>query len=129
MTIVPLTSSNTSLSSSQAAETYFPVPESRPWAPFRTLADFEYTETAVKGLLSKDLVDKQLAGFHGKWCIGESHLTLRTYKDMQDSLAFAREYGVQVSCSMIWFESPSSYANYCISLNQTKYLQRIVGSS
>lgn len=105
MTIVPLTSSNTSTSSSQAAETYFPAPESRPWAPFRTLADFEYTETAVKGLLSKDLVDKQLAGFHGKWSIGGSHLTLRTYKDMQDSLAKAREYGVQVSCSMIWFES------------------------
>ena len=104
MTIVPLTSSNISLSSSQAsqvAETYFPAHESRPWAPFRTLADFEYTETAVKGLLSKDLVDKQLAGFNGRWSIGGSHLTLRTYKDMQDSLAKAREYGVQVSYSTI----------------------------
>ena len=106
MTIVPLTSSNTSPSSSQAAKTYFPAPESRPWAPFRTLADFEYTETAVKGLLSKNLVDKQLAGFNGKWSIGGSHLTLRTYKDMQEYLAKAREYGVQVSRSMIW--SPSS---------------------
>jgi hypothetical protein len=111
VTIVPLTSSKTSLSSSQAAKTYFPAPESRPWAPFRTLADFEYTETAVKGLLSKDLVDKQLAGFHGKWAIGGSHLTLRTYKDMQDSLAKAREYGVQVSCSLIWSESPLSIAS------------------
>lgn len=114
MTIVPLTSSNISLSSSQAAETYFPAPESQPWAPFRTLADFEYTETAVKGLLSKDLVDKQLAGFNGRWSIGGSHLTLRTYKDMQDSLGFAREYGVQVIYSTIW--SPSSSTKYCISL-------------
>ena len=51
----------------------------------------------VKGLLSKDLVNKQLAGFNGKWAIGGSHLTLRTYKDMQDCLAKAREYGMQVS--------------------------------
>ena len=103
MTIVPLsTSCNTSLPSSQTAETYFPASqaESRPWAPFRSLADFEYTETAVKGLLSKDLVDKQLVGFHGKWSIGGTHLTLRNYNDMRDSLEKAREYGVKVS-SMI----------------------------
>ena len=71
--------------------------ESRPWAPFNTLADFEYTETAVKGLLSEDLVNRQLAGFNERWSIGGSHLTLRSYKDMQESLAKAREYGVQVS--------------------------------
>lgn len=71
--------------------------------PFQTLADFEYTETAVKGLLSKDLVNKQLAGFNDKWSIGGSHLTIRTYKDMQDSLEKARAYGVQVSCRMIGY--------------------------
>jgi hypothetical protein len=128
VTIIPLALSNTSLSSSQAAETFFLAPESRPWAPFRTLADFEYTETAVKGLLSKDLVDKQLAGFNEKWTIGGSHLTLCTYKDMQDSLTFAREYGVQVRCSMISLP-PESYAENLVSLNQTKCLQLIVGSS
>lgn len=101
MTIIPLTSSNTPLSLSQATIRFFPAPECQPWALFQTLADFEYTETALKGLLLKDLVDKQLAGFNGKWAIGGSHLTLHTYKDMQDSLMKAREYGVQVSCSMI----------------------------
>jgi hypothetical protein len=114
--IIPLTSSNTSpapLPSSQAAKSYLPAPENRPWAPFRTRTDFEYTETAVKGLLSKDLVDKQLAGFHGKWSIGGSHLTLHTYKDMQDSLAKAREYGVQVSCSTI-FKSPLHVLNIAL---------------
>ncbi len=99
ITIVPLSLSTGSPASTLPVAAFLPVPESRPWAPFRTLADFEYTETAVKGLLSKDLVDKQLAGFNKKWCIGGSHLTLRTYKDMQDSLAKAREYGVQVSHS------------------------------
>ena len=66
---------------------------------FRTLADFEYMETAVKGLLSEELVNKQLAGFNKGWTIGGSRLTIHTYKDMHKSLAKAREYGVQVSCA------------------------------
>lgn len=99
-TIVPLVSNNTSSPSSRAEKTFVPAPESRPWAPFRTLADFEYTETAVTGMLSGDLVNKQLAGFNDKWSIGGTHLTIRTYKDMQESLGKAREYGIQVSRSM-----------------------------
>lgn len=105
---------------------FIPVPESRPWAPFRTLADFEYTETAVKGLLSEELVNKQLAGFNAGWCIGGSHLTLRTYKDMQEVLAKARQYGVQVS-SKIW--QVFTYPKYDISSEKIKYQQFIVGST
>ena len=100
-TIIPLTSNDTSHSSQFEVPTNFvPAPQSRPWAPFRTLADFEYTETAVKGLLSEELVNKQLAGFNDGWSIGGSRLTIHTYKDMQNSLAKAREYGVQVSCTV-----------------------------
>jgi hypothetical protein len=109
ITIVPLTSSNTpsgSLSSKLQAENHFiPPSEGRPWAPFRTLADFEYTETAVKGLLSEDLVNKQLAGFNGKWSLGGSQLTIRTYKDMKNSLVKARQYGIQVSCTICDLDS------------------------
>lgn len=78
-----------------------PAPESRPWAPFRTRADFEYTETAVTGLLSKNLVNKQLAGFNNHWSTGGSRLTIATYKDMQNSLSKARQYVVQVSCKFL----------------------------
>ncbi len=69
----------------------------RPWAPFLTLADFEYTETAVNGLLSKKTVDKQLLGFNSKWAIGGSHLSIQTSKDMETALAMACEYIVKVS--------------------------------
>ena len=75
---------------------FVPTPTSRPWTPFKTLADFEYMEMAVKGLLLKDLVDKQLARFNEGWSIGGSCLTIRNYNNMQWSLANAREYGVQV---------------------------------
>ena len=78
------------------AMAFVPTPESHLWAPFRTLADFEYTETAVKGLLSEDLVNRQLVGFNEAWSIGGSHLTIHNYKDMQKSLAVAREFGIQV---------------------------------
>jgi len=77
--------------------TFVPTPESRPWAPFRTLGDFEYTETAVIGQLSEDLVNRQLNGICNKWSIGGSHLTIHAYKDMQKSLEKAREYGIKVS--------------------------------
>ena len=76
---------------------FIPTPESRPWVPFRSLADFEYTETAIVGRLSEYLVNRQLNGFCNKWSIGGSHLTIHTYQDMQKSLEKARDYGIKVS--------------------------------
>ena len=100
ITIIPLSIENGNAGSpgpvSQMATAFTPTPQSRPWAPFWTLADFEYTETAVKGLLSEDLVNRQLVGFNEAWSIGGSHLTIHNYKDMQKSLAVARGFGIQV---------------------------------
>lgn len=61
-----------------------------PWASFRTRPDFEYTESAVKGLLGKDIVNMQLQGMRGSWSRDGSHITLRTNKDMEDALDRAR---------------------------------------
>lgn len=93
--IIPLTGQCTSYKSS-ALHTYIPESVRKPWAPFRTLADFEYTETAVQGLLNKDLVNRQLAGFHKGWYTGKSYLTIKNYNDMQESLSKAQAYVVQV---------------------------------
>ena len=69
----------------------------RPWAPFRVRADFEYTESAVKGLLNAKIIDNQLKGIHnGSWC-SDPHITLRSSCDMERSLEAARGYGIQVS--------------------------------
>lgn len=73
-----------------------PQPEPRPWAPFENLADFEYTETAVLGLLPKWIVNKQLAGLNSNWAEG-SRLTIKNYTDMDKVLSKARKYFVQVS--------------------------------
>ncbi|KAJ7082343.1 hypothetical protein C8R43DRAFT_1092786 [Mycena crocata] len=68
----------------------------RPWAPFRTRADFEYTATAVTGALSADIVNQQLQGITGSWSVAGSMLTIRNSTEMAQSLAAARQYVVQV---------------------------------
>ena len=73
-----------------------PQAEPRPWAPFKNITDFEYTETAVLGLLPKWIIDKQLAGFSSTWAEG-SHLTIKSFSDMDKVLSRARKYYVQVS--------------------------------
>ena len=73
-----------------------PQPEPRPWTPFENLADFEYTETAVLGLLPKWIVNKQLAGLNSNWAEG-SRLTIKSFTDMDKVLSKARKYFVQVS--------------------------------
>ena len=89
--IVPL--NNSAFQSKSPA--YMSQPEPRPWAPFENLADFEYTETAVLGLLPKWIVNKQLAGFNSTWANG-SHLTIKSFTEMEKVLSKAREYFVQV---------------------------------
>ena len=73
-----------------------PQPEPHPWAPFENLANFEYTETAVLGLLPKWIVNKQLAGLNSNWAEG-SRLTIKNFTDMDKVLSKARKYFVQVS--------------------------------
>ena len=73
-------------------------PQSEPWlwAPFQMLADFEYMETAIQGLLSKKIINKQLTSINSKWAVG-SNLSIKNYNDMEKVLAKARKHTVQVS--------------------------------
>ena len=93
-TIIPLTLSP-SLSINASGPVFQPQFDPWPWAPFQTLADFEYTETAIQGLLSKALINKQLAGINSRWAAG-SKLSIKNYNDMEKALAKARKHTVQV---------------------------------
>ncbi|KAJ7744400.1 hypothetical protein B0H16DRAFT_1727331 [Mycena metata] len=97
-TIIPL-DSNEIIPSAPAAEV--PLEElERPWASFRTRADFEYTATAVAGGLSADIVDSQLNGINKSRSVG-SMLTIDNSADMARSLAAAREYVVPFETGQI----------------------------
>ncbi|EDR01414.1 uncharacterized protein LACBIDRAFT_333279 [Laccaria bicolor S238N-H82] len=74
--------------------TYMPQPEPHPWAPFKNLGDFEYTETAIMGLLPKWIINKQLAGLNSNWAEG-SHLTIKNFTEMDNVLSKACKYFVQ----------------------------------
>jgi hypothetical protein len=87
--IIPLSTS------SKETLVFQPKPNICPWAPFRNLADFEYTETAIKGLLSKTLVNTQLAKINSTWAVG-SLLSIKSHRDMETVLSKARKYFVQV---------------------------------
>lgn len=76
-----------------------PAISTKPWAPFRTRPDFEYTETAIKGSLRPTEVNAQLAGIHGPWSKAGSNLTIHNHGEMLRSLAAAREYAVPVCLS------------------------------
>ena len=101
-TIIPLEGENTK-NTSQATPVFMRPADDKPWAPFRSRADFEYTETAVKGLLSKHIVDAQLCGINHDWA-ERSKITFHSHADMEKSLAAARTYGVEVS----GFKEPAS---------------------
>ncbi|KDR73368.1 hypothetical protein GALMADRAFT_72633, partial [Galerina marginata CBS 339.88] len=94
LSIIPLVG-NSMTSTKDNTAAYVPQPQERPWAPFRTLEDFEVTEIAVASLMSKNVVNQFLSGVTGKWSDGKSPVTLKKYSDMDAALFNARKYVVQ----------------------------------
>jgi hypothetical protein len=67
----------------------------KPWAPFKTQADFEFAEQVVTKCIDKDTVNTLLDGFNGNWA-SETTITFRCHLDLQTSLSAARRFGIQV---------------------------------
>ncbi|GJE89869.1 hypothetical protein PsYK624_059800 [Phanerochaete sordida] len=66
----------------------------KPWAPFRTRADFEYAESVVKGTLGDGIVDLQLRGMRNGWC-EHSNITFQNHDGLRESLAAAHIFTVK----------------------------------
>jgi hypothetical protein len=79
------------------ARLFAPQPTYKPWAPFRTRADFEYAESVVLSNMERKWVNVQLAGIGGEWSNSPSNITFHSYDHMEKTLSVARTYGVQVS--------------------------------
>ncbi|KAJ7651757.1 hypothetical protein B0H17DRAFT_1215217 [Mycena rosella] len=73
-----------------------PEAEAKPWAPFRTRADFEYAESVVSNMERK-WVNTQLSGMRGSWsdAPSASNITFKNYDHMEKTLATARTYVAQ----------------------------------
>ncbi len=61
-----------------------PPVNKRPWWPFRSRAEFEFSEFALKAALNKDQVDGLLALFH-RILRGEDSFTFTQYADIQQA--------------------------------------------
>ena len=59
-----------------------------PWLPFQTQQDFEYTSSAVRGVIPSKIIDEQLYGMHHGWS-KKSRITLCNSADMKAVLATA----------------------------------------
>ncbi|KZV79960.1 hypothetical protein EXIGLDRAFT_817958, partial [Exidia glandulosa HHB12029] len=67
-------------------------PDERPWAPFRSRADFEFAESAVNEKLSRKTVDTHLKGMHGPWSRSGSNISFQNHDDLRRSLDAARDF-------------------------------------
>ncbi|KAJ7823685.1 hypothetical protein B0H14DRAFT_2237484, partial [Mycena olivaceomarginata] len=71
------------------------IDAARPYAPWTTLSDFQYTETAVQGLLKPKFIDTQLKGMTGSWLRGQGDITLKDYHEYRRATVKATLWGVE----------------------------------
>lgn len=78
-----------------------PIPEKRPWEPFRTRLDFEVAELALEAALNRSQIDCLAALLHRVAAknTDEDVFTIKNSKDMKEiwELASAKRTGV-ISC-------------------------------
>jgi hypothetical protein len=100
--IIPLDTSpsatgDAGLASSPAAT---PAPTDRPWAPFRTYADFKFTSRRIKRRSPNVEIDEDLLDLRDGSLARDSLVTFRNHRDMEKVLAAARVSNVAVSHSV-----------------------------
>ena len=77
---------------------------SRPWAPFKSRADFEFTETVIQAAVHTNTIKRLIQGIRRSWTDpGHSQITFRNMKDFKRSLGAARKFIVQVSIPILLF--------------------------
>ena len=69
--------------------------DDRPWAPFRCLADATFTYNCVSRQIPNKDIDEDLKQWRTEWA-DNVHVTFQNHREMQRSLAAAREDNVRV---------------------------------
>ncbi|KAF8514399.1 hypothetical protein JB92DRAFT_3115676 [Gautieria morchelliformis] len=64
----------------------------KPWAPFRTQADFEFSEIAIQSAMHTDSIKRLIMGIKHNWTDpGHSRLTFQDINDFHNTMGFARK--------------------------------------
>ncbi|KAK6972070.1 hypothetical protein R3P38DRAFT_3336150 [Favolaschia claudopus] len=72
-------------------------PGNRPFAPFRTFADYKFASRCIKRRMPKHDIDEDLRDMHGGVYSTDSFVTFRNHRDLNRSLVAARLTNVAVS--------------------------------
>jgi hypothetical protein len=67
-------------------------PDSRPWVPFATEADFTFAEAMVNSQMSRTEINTVLKMLREVWCPRGSNISFKTYDDMERALHAAQTY-------------------------------------
>ncbi|KAJ7642628.1 hypothetical protein DFH06DRAFT_1097369 [Mycena polygramma] len=73
------------------------TPTDRPWAPFRTYADFKFASRRVKRRSPNAEIDEDLSDLRDGTLATDSNVTFRTHRDMEKTLTAARFGNVPVN--------------------------------
>lgn len=99
--IIPLDSSPASTPEPAPASTdAAPTVMDRPWAPFRTFADFKFASRRIKRRAPNAQIDEDLLDLRDGSLTTDSLVTFRNHRDMEKALAAARVSNVPVSHSI-----------------------------
>ncbi|KAJ7511936.1 hypothetical protein B0H11DRAFT_2268883 [Mycena galericulata] len=91
-----------------------PAPTDRPWAPFRTYADFKFTSRRIKRRSPNVEINEDLLDLRDGSLTRDSLVTFRNHRDMEKVLAAARVSNVAFECETlnIEFEGTSLAGTY-----------------
>ncbi|KAJ7933378.1 hypothetical protein B0H13DRAFT_1592374 [Mycena leptocephala] len=103
--IIPLDSSPASAPETVPASTHAaPTVMDRPWAPFRTFADFKFTSRRIKRRAPNAQIDEDLLDLRDRSLATDSLVTFRNHRDMEKALAAARVSNVPFRCTTLTIE-------------------------
>ncbi|KAJ7760062.1 hypothetical protein DFH07DRAFT_771950 [Mycena maculata] len=74
-----------------------PLPDARPWAPFKTYSDYKFASRCVRRRTPNSEVDEDLRDFHSWAFSSDCFITFRNHRDMEKSLAAARLSNIPIS--------------------------------
>ncbi|KAJ7236320.1 hypothetical protein C8J57DRAFT_1088249 [Mycena rebaudengoi] len=95
--IIPFDSSTSTSVAPTLAHTPVPVtPDDRPWAPFKSYADYKFTSRQVRRRTPNAEIDKDLNDLHNHAFSSDCFISFRNHRDMEKSLAAARTSNISV---------------------------------
>ncbi|KAJ6632248.1 hypothetical protein B0H10DRAFT_2206633 [Mycena sp. CBHHK59/15] len=78
-----------------------PLPDARPWAPFKTYSDYKFTSHCVQRRTPNTAIDEDLHDLHAHAFSSDCFITFRNHRDMEKSLAAARMSNISFRCKTL----------------------------